>query len=182
MKTRRGLQGKDLIGSLVRAQCLVLGKDSILTLPPFVTDVISLYFVVVDSCQFWLPDTFGYSAQLPQIIRGVGMKYFLTMKLSWSLINKFPVRDLFLFWFVFVLSPTVPCSLAKVKLCSLFLFLLCFTLFVWFFFSSQWCNCVHEVSSIDFKSLLVNSSFIFFFIVSYVLLGGNWWIKVRCYL
>lgn len=97
MKTRRGLQGKDLIGSLVRAQCLVLGKDSILTLPSFVTNVISLYFVVVDSCQFWLPDTFGYSAQLPQIIRGVGMKYFLTMKLSWSLINKFPVRDLFLF-------------------------------------------------------------------------------------
>ena len=43
--------------------------------------------------QFWLPDTFGYSAQLPQIIRGVGMKYFLTMKLSWSLINKFPVSD-----------------------------------------------------------------------------------------
>ncbi|XP_068702429.1 alpha-mannosidase 2C1-like [Montipora foliosa] len=40
--------------------------------------------------EFWLPDTFGYSAQLPQIIRGVGMKYFLTMKLSWSLINKFP--------------------------------------------------------------------------------------------
>lgn len=44
--------------------------------------------------QFWLPDTFGYSAQLPQIIRGVGMKYFLTMKLSWSLINKFPVSYL----------------------------------------------------------------------------------------
>ena len=61
------------------------------------TGIISLYFVIVVSFQFWLPDTFGYSAQLPQIIRGVGMKYFLTMKLSWSLINKFPVRDLFLF-------------------------------------------------------------------------------------
>nr|XP_058950702.1 alpha-mannosidase 2C1-like [Pocillopora verrucosa] len=47
-------------------------------------------------CQeFWLPDTFGYSAQLPQIIRGVGMKYFLTMKLSWSLINKFPFHTFF---------------------------------------------------------------------------------------
>ncbi|PFX33378.1 Alpha-mannosidase 2C1 [Stylophora pistillata] len=44
---------------------------------------------------FWLPDTFGYSAQLPQIIRGVGMKYFLTMKLSWSLINKFPFHTFF---------------------------------------------------------------------------------------
>jgi len=47
-------------------------------------------------CQeFWLPDTFGYSAQLPQIVRGVGMKYFLTMKLSWSLINKFPFHTFF---------------------------------------------------------------------------------------
>ncbi|CAB3990286.1 alpha-mannosidase 2C1-like [Paramuricea clavata] len=42
-------------------------------------------------CQeFWLPDTFGYSAQLPQIMVGAGIKYFVTQKLSWSLINKFP--------------------------------------------------------------------------------------------
>eukprot|EP01083_Nonionella_stella_P076244 207669_1 len=39
---------------------------------------------------FWLPDTFGYSAQLPQIIRQSGIDYFLTQKLSWNLINKFP--------------------------------------------------------------------------------------------
>lgn len=38
----------------------------------------------------WLPDTFGYSPQLPQIILHGEMKYFLTQKLSWSLINKFP--------------------------------------------------------------------------------------------
>ena len=40
--------------------------------------------------EFWLPDTFGYSAQLPQIIRGSGIQYFMTQKLSWNLINKFP--------------------------------------------------------------------------------------------
>lgn len=34
--------------------------------------------------EFWLPDTFGYSAQLPQIIRQSGIKYFLTQKLSWN--------------------------------------------------------------------------------------------------
>ncbi|CAG8553501.1 2475_t:CDS:10 [Acaulospora morrowiae] len=39
---------------------------------------------------FWLPDTFGYSAQLPQIIRGAGLKYFFTQKLSWNNINSFP--------------------------------------------------------------------------------------------
>lgn len=39
---------------------------------------------------FWLPDTFGYSAQLPQILKSAGMKYFFTQKLSWNNINKFP--------------------------------------------------------------------------------------------
>ncbi|XP_055352716.1 alpha-mannosidase 2C1-like [Paramacrobiotus metropolitanus] len=39
---------------------------------------------------FWLPDTFGYSAQLPQIMRQAGIKYFLSAKLSWSLVNSFP--------------------------------------------------------------------------------------------
>ncbi|MFH4975780.1 hypothetical protein AB6A40_002489 [Gnathostoma spinigerum] len=39
---------------------------------------------------FWLPDTFGYSAQLPQIMRHCGMKYFVTQKMSWSFVNKFP--------------------------------------------------------------------------------------------
>lgn len=39
---------------------------------------------------FWLPDTFGYSAQIPQICRGAGMDRFVTIKLSWNNINKFP--------------------------------------------------------------------------------------------
>lgn len=44
-----------------------------------------------DRCKtFWLPDTFGYSAQLPQLCRLAGMSRFLTQKLSWNNINKFP--------------------------------------------------------------------------------------------
>ncbi|KXX75907.1 Alpha-mannosidase [Madurella mycetomatis] len=39
---------------------------------------------------FWLPDTFGYSSQLPQICRLAGMTRFLTQKLSWNNINRFP--------------------------------------------------------------------------------------------
>lgn len=39
---------------------------------------------------FFLPDTFGYSPQLPQIVKSAGIKYFLTQKLSWSVHNKFP--------------------------------------------------------------------------------------------
>ncbi len=38
--------------------------------------------------EFWEPDVFGYSAALPQILRQVGMKYFLTIKLSWNQFNK----------------------------------------------------------------------------------------------
>ena len=37
---------------------------------------------------FWLPDTFGYSSQLPQIMKGFGIDFFLSQKLSWNLINK----------------------------------------------------------------------------------------------
>ncbi|CAN8064332.1 unnamed protein product [Agarophyton chilense] len=40
--------------------------------------------------EFWLPDTFGYAAQLPQIMKGCGVDYFMTQKLSWNLFNKFP--------------------------------------------------------------------------------------------
>lgn len=39
---------------------------------------------------FWLPDTFGYSAALPQIMQGCGIRYFLTTKISWNDTNDFP--------------------------------------------------------------------------------------------
>jgi len=39
---------------------------------------------------FWLPDTFGYSASTPQIMRGCNVKYFFTTKISWNEVNKFP--------------------------------------------------------------------------------------------
>jgi len=39
---------------------------------------------------FWLPDTFGYSAAIPQILAGSGIRYFLTTKLSWNDTNLFP--------------------------------------------------------------------------------------------
>lgn len=35
-------------------------------------------------------DTFGYSSQLPQLCRLAGMSRFMTQKLSWNNINKFP--------------------------------------------------------------------------------------------
>ncbi|MBR2823401.1 MAG: alpha-mannosidase [Clostridia bacterium] len=38
----------------------------------------------VDSVLLWLPDTFGYSAALPQILKGCGVKYLVTQKIFWS--------------------------------------------------------------------------------------------------
>ncbi|MBQ6053280.1 MAG: alpha-mannosidase [Clostridia bacterium] len=38
----------------------------------------------------WLPDVFGYSAALPQLLKEAGVDYFMTIKLSWSEHNKFP--------------------------------------------------------------------------------------------
>ncbi|WP_438433583.1 alpha-mannosidase [Gorillibacterium sp. sgz500922] len=42
----------------------------------------------------WLPDTFGYCASLPQILKHGGMQYFMTTKLGWNDTNVFPY-DLF---------------------------------------------------------------------------------------
>ncbi|AIO19411.1 Mannosylglycerate hydrolase [Candidatus Izimaplasma bacterium HR1] len=44
----------------------------------------------VDSKILWLPDVFGYSAALPQILKSIGIKYFLTTKISWNESNKMP--------------------------------------------------------------------------------------------
>ena len=38
----------------------------------------------------WLPDVFGYSAALPQILKKSGIDYFMTSKLSWSEYNETP--------------------------------------------------------------------------------------------
>jgi alpha-mannosidase len=38
----------------------------------------------------WLPDVFGYTWALPQIMVKSGIKYFLTSKISWSQFNRFP--------------------------------------------------------------------------------------------
>ncbi|MBJ6977460.1 glycoside hydrolase family 38 N-terminal domain-containing protein, partial [Vibrio cholerae] len=38
----------------------------------------------------WLPDTFGYTANLPQLLQLAGIPYFFTTKLNWNETNAFP--------------------------------------------------------------------------------------------
>ncbi len=61
----------------------------------------------------WLPDAFGFSPTLPQLMLGSGVDYFMTTKLSWNQFNRFPADT---FWWEgldgsrvlahFVTSPT----------------------------------------------------------------------------
>lgn len=43
-----------------------------------------------DNKILWLPDVFGYSAALPQIMKKCGIEYFMTTKISWNELNKMP--------------------------------------------------------------------------------------------
>lgn len=66
-------------------------------------------FGIASRC-LWLPDVFGYSAAIPQILKKCGIPYFLTTKIAWNQFNQLP-NDTFL-WKgidgsqVFVFMPT----------------------------------------------------------------------------
>ena len=44
----------------------------------------------IDNKIMWLPDVFGYSAAIPQIMKKAGIDYFMTTKISWNEYNKVP--------------------------------------------------------------------------------------------
>jgi alpha-mannosidase len=44
----------------------------------------------IETKDLWLPDVFGYSAALPQILAKSGVEYFMTQKISWNQFNRFP--------------------------------------------------------------------------------------------
>ncbi len=67
--------------SLVRQ--IVLGKRYFMDEFGIETDVL------------WLPDVFGYSAALPQILKKAAVNYFSTIKISWNQFNRFPYTS---FW------------------------------------------------------------------------------------
>jgi len=76
-------------GMWVEADCNVTGGESlvrqILHGKNFFRDE---FDVEVDN--LWLPDTFGFSAVLPQIMVKSGLKYFMSQKISWNQVNEFP--------------------------------------------------------------------------------------------
>lgn len=49
----------------------------------------------IDSRVLWLPDVFGYSAAMPQILRKSGVDWFVTSKIGWNELDQMPY-DLFI--------------------------------------------------------------------------------------
>ncbi len=44
----------------------------------------------VETQDVWLPDSFGYSGALPQLVRAAGSRWFLSQKLSWNDTDRMP--------------------------------------------------------------------------------------------
>ncbi|VXC10727.1 Alpha-mannosidase [Arthrobacter sp. 9V] len=44
----------------------------------------------IECQEAWLPDSFGYSGAIPQIVKEAGSRWFLTQKISWNKVNRMP--------------------------------------------------------------------------------------------
>jgi len=76
-------------GMWLEADCNVTGGESFVRQLLFGTRFFREEFGT--ECRvLWLPDVFGYSAALPQILRKSGIDYFMTTKIFWNEYNRFP--------------------------------------------------------------------------------------------
>ncbi|NLP49027.1 MAG: alpha-mannosidase [Clostridiales bacterium] len=73
----------------VECDCNVTGAESMVRQFLWGQNFTRKHFNYTSDC-FWLPDTFGYSAAIPQIMKGCGVDYFLTTKIGWNDTNAFP--------------------------------------------------------------------------------------------
>ncbi len=76
-------------GSWVECDCNLVSGESLVRQILYGTRYWQQHFGIAQS-YLWLPDTFGYSAALPQILVQAGMRVFFTQKISWNQFNKFP--------------------------------------------------------------------------------------------
>ncbi|MBR6739446.1 MAG: alpha-mannosidase [Clostridia bacterium] len=76
-------------GVWVECDCNITGGESMIRQFLWGQRYTRKHFGYTSDC-FWLPDTFGYSAAIPQIMKGCSVDYFLTTKIAWNDTNKFP--------------------------------------------------------------------------------------------
>jgi len=77
-------------GTWVEPDCNAIGAESLARQFLLGRGYFRKHFGDVDTPVLWLPDTFGYSWALPQLIKLAGMKYFITHKMSWNQYNHMP--------------------------------------------------------------------------------------------
>ena len=73
----------------VEADCNIPGGESLVRQVLYGKRLFKSQFGV-ESDILWMPDSFGYSAALPQIMTKAGIRYFFTTKLTWNDTTRFP--------------------------------------------------------------------------------------------
>ncbi|MCA9888557.1 MAG: alpha-mannosidase [Anaerolineae bacterium] len=79
-------------GTWVEPDCNATGPESLARQFLLGRTYFRKHFGDVDTGVLWLPDTFGYSWALPQLIKQAGMDYFITHKMSWNQYNQMPFQ------------------------------------------------------------------------------------------
>ncbi len=79
----------------VEPDCNLTGGESLVRQILMGKDFFEQEFGTGNNKVLWLPDVFGYSAALPQILKKAGIDYFMTTKINWNEYDKSP-HDLFL--------------------------------------------------------------------------------------
>ena len=76
-------------GMWVEADCNLSSGESLVRQLLFGTRFFEREFGIKNEV-LWLPDVFGYSAAMPQILKKSDIQYFMTTKISWNQFNKLP--------------------------------------------------------------------------------------------
>ncbi len=83
-------------GMWVEADCNISGAESLARQFVLGRTFFRRHFgIEADAPVLWLPDVFGYSWNLPQLIREAGLRYFFTIKIGWNQYNRLPYDS---FW------------------------------------------------------------------------------------
>ncbi len=92
--TRRVREGRwiPVGGMWVEPDCQLTGGESLVRQLVHGLAYFEEHFGVTPR-ECWLPDVFGYSASMPQLLRLAGLDRFLTQKISWNQINEFPYHS-----------------------------------------------------------------------------------------
>ncbi len=83
-------------GTWVEMDCNITGVESLARQFLLGRAFFREYFGAgAESPVLWLPDVFGYSWALPQLIKQAGLEYFMTTKIGWNQYNRLPYDS---FW------------------------------------------------------------------------------------